>query len=159
MGSCTVIVRPMNANEIDITVNLFGYYRDDAIQALPHIEQEYDVNSVIDTIRTYNSYNEYTWLNMYEGSRPVGLIAGCITAAPWNQTVLTAHIDMIFLLPTHRNLENFKQLYTSFEQWATAIGCKKISAGDIGINPSRTIKVYEHLGFTQGVWMEQELSE
>lgn len=152
-----MIARAMQAQEIDITVNLFAYYRDEAIQSLPRIAEEYDENSVIETIRLYSTHHEYCWLNAYEGQRPVGLLAGCITQTPWNHSLLNAHIDMIYMLESHRSLENLKTLYGEFEAWAKNNGATKITAGDIGINPERTKKIYTGLGFNEGVWMTKEL--
>lgn len=155
----SVIVRKMLAQEIDVTVNLFGYYRDEAIKTLPQIEDEYDENSVISTIRLYSTHYEYCWFNAYDGQRPVGLIAGCLTGTPWNKDLLNAHIDMIFLLESHRNMDNLRQLYNEFEAWAQLAGAKKITAGDIGINPDRTKKIYSQLGFEENVWMIKELPD
>lgn len=154
-----MIVRRMQPSEIDVTVNLFGYYRDEAVERLPEINEEYDTDSVLETIRLYNSHNEYIWFNAYEGQRPIGLVAGCVTTVPWNRKILIGHIDMIFLLESHRSLDNFKELYTAVEQWAKMCGCTKLTAGDIGINPERTKKIYTHLGFTEGVWMTKELDD
>jgi len=152
-----MIVRKMHPAEFDLTVNLFGYYRDEAVKTMPHIDEEYDENSVIETIRLYNSHHEYGWFNAYEGQRPVGLIAGCITQTPWNKNILNAHIDMIFLIDSHRNMENFRSLYNEFEAWARGYEARKITAGDIGINPDRTRKVYGQLGFVESAWMIKEI--
>lgn len=154
-----MIVRQMQPSEIDITVNLFGYYRDEAIQTLPYIADEYDENSVIETIRLYSSHYEYCWFNAYEAQRPVGLIAGCMTGTPWNKNILNAHIDMIYMLESHRSLDNLNQLYSQFEAWAKVNGARKITAGDIGINPERTKKIYSHLGFVEHTWMIKELPD
>jgi hypothetical protein len=152
-----MIVRKMMAHEIDVTVNLFGYYRDEAVEAMPHIAEDYDENHVLETIRTYSSHYEYCWLNAYEGQRPVGLVAGCITKAPWGE-VYTAHCDMIFLLESHRTIDNFRQLLGGFEEWARICGARDITAGDIGINVERTKKLFHHLGFQEGCWMSKELN-
>jgi GNAT superfamily N-acetyltransferase len=149
----------MQPHEIDVTVNLFNYYKEEAVESLPEIEDEYDTNSVLETIKMYNTYNEYIWFNAYDGQRPVGLVAGCITNVPWNRKILVAHVDMIYMLPSHRNMENLNMLYGQVEQWAKNCGCVRITAGDIGINPQRTQKVYTHLGFNPGVFMVKELSE
>lgn len=154
-----MLVRKMQPQEIDVTVNLFGYYRDEAIQSLPEIEEQYDSDSVLSTIRLYNSHYEYCWFNAYDGQRPVGLVSGCITSVPWNNKIFTAHIDMIYLLDSHRNMDNFRLLLNSVQQWAKTLGCTKITAGDIGINPERTQKIYSHFGFTPGVWMSKEIEE
>lgn len=154
-----MIVRPMLAEEIDVTVNLFNYYKMDAVESIPEIEDQYDPDSVLETIRMYSTYHEYVWFNAYDGQRPVGLIAGCITSLPWNRNILIAHIDMIYILDSHRNINNLNLLYNEFESWARNCKCTKITAGDIGINPERTEKIYTHFGFNKGVFMIKELSE
>jgi len=149
----------MQPEEIDVTVNLFNYYKMEAVESIPEIEEQYDPDSVLETIRMYNTYHEYAWFNAYDGQRPVGLIAGCVTALPWNRRILVAHIDMIYMLESHRNMSNFMMLYNEIEAWAKMCGCTKITAGDIGINPQRTEKIYTHLGFDKGVFMVKELAE
>jgi GNAT superfamily N-acetyltransferase len=156
MGT-SMIVRKMLPSEMSVTINLFGYYRDEAVESIPQIAEEYDENAVLETIRTYSTHYEYCWFNAYDGQRPVGLIAGCITKAPWGD-IFTAHCDMIFLLESHRTLDNTKQLLKAFEEWARICGAREITVGDIGINPDRTKKLFTHLGFTEGCWMSKELA-
>ena len=153
-----MIVRQMQPREFDMTVNLFGYYRDEAIQTMPKIADEYDENSVIDTIKTFASKWDHIWLNAYDNQRPVGFIAGYASACPWNSNILDANIAFIYLLDSHKNMDNFRELLTQFEGWAKTIKAQNITAGDIGINPERTQKLYEHFGFKPGVWMGKELT-
>jgi GNAT superfamily N-acetyltransferase len=148
----------MQPREFDMTVNLFGYYRDEAIQTMPKIADEYDENSVIDTIKTFASKWDHIWLNAYDNQRPVGFIAGYASACPWNSNILDANIAFIYLLDSHKNMDNFRELLTQFEGWAKTIKAQNITAGDIGINPERTQKLYEHFGFKSGVWMGKELT-
>jgi GNAT superfamily N-acetyltransferase len=148
----------MQPREFDMTVNLFGYYRDEAIQTMPKIADEYDENSVIDTIKTFASKWDHIWLNAYDNQRPVGFIAGYASACPWNSNILDANIAFIYLLDSHKNMDNFRELLTQFEGWARTIKAQNITAGDIGINPERTEKLYEHFGFKRGVWMGKELT-
>jgi GNAT superfamily N-acetyltransferase len=153
-----MIVRQMQPREFDMTVNLFGYYRDEAIQTMPKIADEYDENSVIDTIKTFASKWDHIWLNAYDNQRPVGFIAGYASACPWNSNILDANIAFIYLLDSHKNMDNFRELLSQFEAWARTIKAQNITAGDIGINPERTEKLYEHFGFKPGVWMGKELT-
>jgi GNAT superfamily N-acetyltransferase len=153
-----MIVRQMQPREFDMTVNLFGYYRDEAIQTMPKIADEYDENSVIDTIKTFASKWDHIWFNAYDNQRPVGFIAGYASACPWNSNILDANIAFIYLLDSHKNMDNFRELLTGFEGWARTIKAQNITAGDIGINPERTQKLYEHFGFKPGVWMGKELT-
>lgn len=139
---------------MDVTINLCGYYADEA--DIP--SDEYDSDSVLETVRTYTIHPEYIWMNAFDGQRPVGLIAGCITKKPWNSSLI-AHIDLVFLLESHRTLANFKQLVDKFEEWAKMMQCTSITAGDIGINIDRTKKLYEHFGFSEALWMNKEISQ
>jgi GNAT superfamily N-acetyltransferase len=152
-----MIVRKMNTHEFDDTVILFGYYRDEAIEKMPKIEQQYDENSVIRTIRRYASDWQHCWFNAYQGSRPVGFIAGYISTCPWNDELITANIAFIYMHPSHRSLDNFRALLDEFEAWARLVQAQDITAGDIGIDPERTRTLYEHFGFKPGVWMGKEL--
>lgn len=153
-----MIVRKMQTHEFDVTVNLFGYYRDEAVESLPEIADEYDENSVIETIRMFASNWNYCWFNVYDGQRPVGFIAGYISACPWNSKLLDANIAFIYLLDSHKNMANFAELLKKFEEWSRLVGARSMTAGDIGINPERTTKLYEHFGFKPGVWLGKELT-
>lgn len=150
-----MIVRKMHPQELDVTVNLCSYYADEA--KIP--VEDYDTDAVVETIREYTINPEMTWINAYDGTRPVGLIAGCITKLYWTKDHYQGHIDMVYLLESHRTLENFKRLVAEFEAWARQQGCLNVTAGDIGINLERTEKLYEHLGYKRGLWVSKEISE
>ena len=154
-----MIVRTMQPYELDATVILFNYYRDEAIESVPRIAEEYDENSMVDTIRNYAIRDQYIWLNMYEGQRPVGFIAGFIAQTPWNKDLLIANISFVYLLESHRTLENFKDLYSRFEEWARTFNAYQITGGDIGINIERSQRLYEHLGFKPVLLMVKETAE
>ena len=147
----------MIPQEFDITVNLFGYYRDEAIETMPKIADEYDENSVINTIRNYASKWDCCWFNAYEGQRPVGFIAGYASECPWNSNIVYANIAFVYLLDSHRNLENFRHLMNKFEEWAKVINAQKITGGDIGIDCERMRKLYEHFEFKEMLLMVKEL--
>ena len=151
-------VKRLQAPDFDITMTLFHYYRDEAIESIPEIEDQYDENSAIDTIREYATQASNCWLNLYEGQRPVGFVAGYILPTPWNHKRLIAHIQFIYIIESHRNLENFRELMGSFEKWAVeTFDVKQISAGDIGINPERMRKLYEHFDFKTELLMIKEI--
>ena len=153
-----MIVRTMHPNELDSTMILFNYYRDEAIEAMPKIADEYDEDSMVETVRSYASNYEYCWFNLYEGQRPVGFVAGYISQCPWNRSIITANIAFIYVLPSHRGMANFKMLLEKFTEWAKLIEASDISAGDIGIDMERSRKVYEHFGFTPMLLMTKELN-
>jgi GNAT superfamily N-acetyltransferase len=152
-----MIVREMYVNEFDSTVICFNYYRDRAIESIPQIEEEYDENSVIKTIKARASRAEHCWFNAYDGQRVVGFIAGTLIPQPWNHQILSANIDFIFLLDSHRNMDNFRLLMKKFEEWARHRGATSITGGDIGIDIDRTRTLFEHLGFTPMLLMNKEL--
>jgi len=152
-----MIVREMYVNEFDATVICFNYYRDAAIESIPQIEEEYDENSVIKTIKARASRAEHCWFNAYDGQRIVGFVAGTLIPQPWNHQILSANIDFIFLIDTHRNMDNFRLLMKKFEEWARHRGATSITGGDIGIDIDRTRTLFEHLGFTPMLLMNKEL--
>lgn len=154
-----MIVRTIQSYELDATMILFNYYRDEAVESLPRIAEEYDENSMIDTVRNYTIRNQYVWFNMYEGQRPVGFIAGFISATPWNKDLLVANISFVYLLTSHRSMDNFKSLYSKFEEWANSFEAYQITGGDIGINVDRSQRLYEHLGFKPVLLMVKETAE
>jgi GNAT superfamily N-acetyltransferase len=154
-----MIIRKMQPVEFDVTVNLFGYYRDEAIESIPSIEAEYDEDSVIETIRHYATQWDYCWFNAYDNTRPVGFIAGYVTTCPWNRDKIIANIGFIYLLDSHKNMDNFRLLLKHFEEWALTVGAKQITAGDIGINIERSQKLYEHFGFKPVLFTVKELTE
>jgi GNAT superfamily N-acetyltransferase len=148
-----MIVRSMLPQEIDATVILCGYYAQEA-----NIGEDYDENAVMETIRQHSIHNEYFWFNAYEGQRPVGLVAGAITQAPWSKTQFHVHIELIFLLESHRTFSNFKLLLDKVEEFARSVKATKITAGDIGIDIERTKKLYNHFDFKEGLWMSKEIN-
>jgi GNAT superfamily N-acetyltransferase len=154
-----MIVRKMRPEEFDVTVNLFGYYRDEAIGSMPEIEQEYDENSVINTIKQYASQWNYCWFNAYEGQRPVGFVAGILSTCPWNEEKIVANIAFLYLLDSHKNMDNFRELMKTFEEWAIQCKAKQITAGDIGINIEKNKKLYEHFGFKSVLLTVKELDK
>lgn len=154
-----MIVRQMQPYELDATMILFNYYRDEAIEAMPKIADEYDDSSMLETVRNYAIKNTAVWFNAYEGSRPVGFIAGALVPCPWNKKLVAAHISFVYMLPSHRSLENFKQLMQAFEEWAKLCECYQITGGDIGINIERSKKLYEHFGFKPMFHASKEITE
>jgi len=152
-----MIVRPMLAHEMDNTIRLFQYYFDEAAEAIPSMASEYDENSILETIREYSIHHTHCWFNAVEGQRPVGFVSGFISQAPWNKDILYANIAFIYLLESHRNMENFRQLMSEFAAWAQNIKAQKITAGDIGVNPSKMRRLYEHFEFKEILLMVKDL--
>lgn len=152
-----MIIRKMDPTEIDITVNLFNYYRDEAIETLPKIELEYSEDAVLETIRNYTIQYDHCWLNLYDNQRPVGFVGGYIVGVPWSKTSLIGNLQFIYVLKSHRNMDVFKDLVQAFENWARQFDVTKIVAGDIGIDIERTQKIYEHLGYTAGLIVSKDI--
>lgn len=148
----------MQPVEFDPTVNLFVRYFDQAAETLPKLIKEYDENSVIETIRHYASHWDHCWFNAYDNTRPVGFIAGYASECPWNKSIIDANIAFVYLIDSHRNLENFNTLLKKFEEWSRVINAQNITGGDIGINPERMEKLYTHHGFKPLLMMSKELT-
>jgi GNAT superfamily N-acetyltransferase len=154
-----MIVRKMQPIEFDSTINLFSQYFDEAVESIPTMAEEYDENSVMETIRHYASHWEYCWFNIYDGGRPVGFVAGFVGECPWKHDKLISNLSFIFLIQEHRNMDNFKQLLAKFEEWSRSVKAQQITAGDIGINIDRMQKLYEHFGFKPILLTVKELTE
>lgn len=154
-----MVVRQMQPNELDATYLLFNYYADEAAEKVPGFAEAYDENSMVETIRLYATNYEYIWFNMYEGQRPVGFIGGFMSLCPWNKQLVLANIGFVYLLPSHRNMDNFKQLLKKFEEWAKTINAYQITAGDIGIDIERSRTLYEYFGFKPVLLMVKEAAE
>ena len=152
-----MIIRKIRPDEIDDTLILFNYYRNEAIEVMPEIEQEYDENAVLETIRTFAIQYNHCWFNVYDNQRPVGFVAGYIVEVPWSKTSLQANLQFIYCLKSHRNMDVFKEMVTEFETWANQFDVKKIIAGDIGIDIERSRKLYEHLGYTPGLIVNKDV--
>jgi hypothetical protein len=142
-----MIVRKMRPEEFDATIILFNYYFDEAAEKIPRMNEEFDENSILETIRRFATNYEYCWFNMYDGQRPVGFIAGYITTCPWNKSLIYANIGFVYLLKTHRTMDNFRALMDEFMTWSRLVEAYEITAGDIGIDIERSQKLYEHFGF------------
>lgn len=153
-----MIVRLMMPQEIDVTVNLIKYYMEEAGQSLPQLLEEYDENSIINTVRLFSINPSYVWFNLYEGQRPVGFISGYLVHKPWNDKIFDGHIAFVYVLPSHRSLDVFRQLIDKFEGWAKENNCSRITGGDIGINEERTKSIYEHIGFKQILSLAKEIN-
>lgn len=143
-----MIVKRLEPVDLDATVDLFEQYFEEAVVSIPSMKTEWDEESLINSIRNYGIQWAQCWFNAFEHTHnPVGFVAGSITAAPWNAQVLTANIELIYIHPDSRSMENFQTLVDYFTRWAVQAGCVRITAGDIGIDPARTNKIYQHLGF------------
>lgn len=151
-----MIARKMAPNEIDVTINLCRYYYQEAVEAKPDLADTWDDNSLIDGIRQFNIDYNYTWINLYDGQRPVGFIAGYVTKHIYT-TKLQTHIQYIYIMPSHRSMDNFRSLMKAFEEWTRAVGAEAITAGDIGVDPERTEQIYQYLGFERELMMIKEL--
>jgi GNAT superfamily N-acetyltransferase len=150
-----MIIKTPRPDELDSTIILMEYYRDEA--RLP--EGEYDGDAMAETIKNYMVHHDHCWFNAYDNGRPVGLIAGYVTEIPWSRRLM-AHVQFIYTLPSHRNLELALKLIRHFEDWSRNLGAVKLSAGDIGINAERTRALYQQAGFIDtGCWLSKELAQ
>lgn len=158
MGT-SMIVRKMQPHELDATLLVVNYYTQEAQESMPEMAEQFDDNSILNTVRHYASHWDHCWFNIYDNQRPVGFIAGYATECPWNANIIDANIAFVYLLDSHRSIENFRMLMDQFTQWARTIKAKNITGGDIGINPEKMQKLYEHFGFKPLLMMTKELTD
>lgn len=142
-----MIVRMIHPDEMDNTITLMKYYYQEAEESVENLG-EWDTNSMIDSIRQRTINPGFAWLNLYEGTRPVGMISGGISTAPWNDTIVMATIEMFYILKSHRNMENFRSIVRGFEEFAAQCSASSIYVSDMGMNESRTKTLFEQLGYS-----------
>jgi len=147
----------MTPQDFDLTVNLFRRYYESAVEKIPSMAEEYDENSVIETIRYHASHYDHCWFVALEGQRVIGFIAGFASEAPWNKNIVYANISFVYMIESHRSWDNFQALYKEFQAWSKLINATKITAGDIGIDPERMQTLYERLEFKPVLLMERDL--
>jgi GNAT superfamily N-acetyltransferase len=152
-----MIVRKLVPHDFDLVINLFHRYYDEAVLSIPSMAEERDDNSIIETVRYYSTHYDRCWFVALEGQRPVGFIAGFASEAPWNKQIIYANIAFIYLIESHRNIDNFRELLNTFKEWAHVIDAQKITAGDIGVNPEKMQKLYEHFDFKPVLFMERTI--
>jgi GNAT superfamily N-acetyltransferase len=127
------------------------YYRDEA--NLP--EGEYDGDAMTQTVREFLIDPASAWYCLYDGDRMVGVVAGYLCPIPWSKQI-TANVQFLFVIPSHRNLANANNLLKEFENWAWNQGAIRITAGDIGIDVERTQAFYEHNDYrVQGITLDK----
>jgi hypothetical protein len=137
-----MFIRPMETHEIDVIINLFNYYKDDAQIA----EDKYSENRVLATLREYTIRPHLYFRIALNGQRPIGVIGGFLSEDPVD-TDLTATIQFNYLLPEFATVSNYGMMVEEFTCWAEACNATAIRAIDIGNNPNRLQDVYDELGF------------
>jgi hypothetical protein len=132
----------MEPREIDLVINLFNYYKDDAGIS----DDRYDQDRVLRTVREYNIRPNLFFRVAFNGQRPIGIIGGFISQDPI-ETETTATIQFNYLLDEFATVENYAELIAVFQEWAQQLGITQMRAIDIGQNISRLNDVYDTLGF------------
>jgi hypothetical protein len=137
-----MIIRQMEADEMDLIVNLFEYYKDEALIE----DDEWQINRVVQTIKNYSvSWNLFFRI-AYEGQRPVGVIGGFVSEDPITGERVAA-IQFNYLKPDYASVGNYRQLVDTFLSWTEEVKATDIKCMDIGNNLTRLDDVYENLGF------------
>lgn len=147
-----MIYRKPRIDELDNLLIIAEYYRDEAGIK----EEDYDENVVIDSFRELMIRPDNNIVCAIENNRIVGFIAGSLIPSLWGKQIFS-HIQFIYILPSHRNLTTAKELIKDFEDWSKNNGVCKITAGDIGIDVSRSKALYEQCGFSNGCWLSKDL--
>lgn len=130
----------MDTREIDLVVNLFNYYIEEAEV------KNYDENQCLRTLREYNIRPNLFFRVAFDGLRPIGIIGGFLSEDPI-ESELSATVQFCYLLKDWATVENYGMLLEEFQRWAQAYSAKNIRAIDIGSKLDRLQSVYEDLGF------------
>jgi GNAT superfamily N-acetyltransferase len=142
----TVIVRRPYTNELDSTLILLEYQRDEL-----NIEN-YDESHVFDQVKTHMTRSTHWWLNAYEGTRPVGCIGGYVVQSNFTAE-RSALINYFYVLKSHRDQGIYLELLRHFKEWSRSVDAEKIVAGDIDVNQDMLL---EGLGFQRkNIWIKE----
>lgn len=137
-----MIIRPMNPEELDLVVNVFEYYRDDANIS----DEQWNLQRVVQTIKHYTITWGLFFRVAYDGQRPIGVIGGFVAEDPITAEA-SAAIQFCYLKPGYDDLNNYRQLVTEFYDWAKSVNASSIKCLDIGNNPDRLSDIWEGLGY------------
>ena len=142
----TVIVRRPYTNELDSTLILLEYQRDE--NEIP----DYDDSHVFDQVKLHMTRSTHWWLNAYEGTRPVGCIGGYMVQSNFSEQ-RSALINYFYVLKSHRDQGIYRELLTGFTQWAREHDAVKVIAGDIDLSQDQLL---EGLGFQRkNIWIKE----
>jgi len=138
-----MIIRPMEPTELDLVVNVFEYYRDEANIT----DEQWNLQHVVKTIKNYSITWGLFFRVAFEGSRPVGVIGGFVTEDPITGERASA-IQFCYLKPDYADVGNYRQLIDAFVEWSKTVEATSFKCLDIGNNPDRLLEVYESIGIT-----------
>jgi GNAT superfamily N-acetyltransferase len=150
-------IRKIHPGEIDDLLSIIHQYVEEAAETMPEIAGEISDQVIVENIRKWSIQHTHNLLVAFDGYRPVGFIAGFLVQMPWGSS-LQANINFIFLSETYRNMDNFRNLLRSFEDWARQAGATKIFSGDIGIDIERSKKLYAYLDFKEGLYVFKDIA-
>lgn len=83
-----------------------------------------------------------------EGKELIGFFAGVMNEHFLSEVKVAAEIG-VYVLPSRRGTSAFPRLVRAFESWAKNNGAQEIAVGiSTGVEPERTVCMYERLGYT-----------
>jgi hypothetical protein len=137
-----MIIREMLPRELDVVLNLFNYYCEDA----DITEDKYDQDRARETVREYCIRPNLFFRIALNGQRPVGMIGGFLSQDPV-ETQVTATIQFLYLIPEFAEINNYQNLVDEFVAWGQQFKVTQVRAIDIGNKLDRLRDVYDELGF------------
>lgn len=138
-----MLVRPLRPQDLDNTMIMMDYYREEMDIGQ---DEEWNENSVIQSIRLYSTNAECMFLVAVESDRVVGCCSGIARKEFYNDTIETV-MQMMFLLPSHRNKENYQQLLGEFLNWSHLVKSQRMLLVDIGNSNTRIQTIADTLNF------------
>ena len=141
---------------MDLLLTIIHSYAEEASLTLPAIANEISDEVILQNIRSWTIQHNYFVEVGFVGDKAVGFIAGNAIQLPWSNA-LQANISFIYMLESHRNMDNFKALLSRFEQWAKDAKATRMYSGDIGIDIERSRKLYAYLGFTERLFVSKDI--
>jgi hypothetical protein len=134
----------MLPEELDSVGLVMQYYRDE----VGITDDDYNEDKAIQSIKSY-SIGWNLFLNVaYDGTRPVGLVAGFVADSPVTNEVATG-IQFLYLLQSHASRTNYMQLLGAFEDWSIQVKAVNIKFLGIGKATPLVVEILDDLGYSQ----------
>jgi len=137
-----MLVRPLRPSDMENAMIVMGYYQDEvAVDS-----DSWLTDSVVSSVKYFASHSDCCCLLAVENSRVVGILLGNAKKEFYNNDWATA-IQLFYFIPSHKNMENYCQLYGQFVKWSQGIGAKKIMMLDAADQTERLQDVADLLDF------------
>lgn len=133
-------IRRLTPADMDAAIILMNYYQDEM-----EVE-DWQQDEVVQALRKYSISGEANCLVAMEGNRCVGICVGGLKKEFYNKKMI-AYVQLLYLLPTHRDKYNYQNLFNEFAKWFAPLNIKTVILNDILDDNPRMKDIAEKLEF------------